>query len=70
MTAPLLTAGDVARLLGVQPKTVHEWAAAQKIDCIRAPKFLRFTQAHVDEFIRRHEQRHAVRLVLPERRRA
>lgn len=31
----LLTAGEVARLFAVNPKTVSRWAKAGKLECIR-----------------------------------
>ncbi|GAA4221483.1 excisionase family DNA binding protein [Streptosporangium album] len=34
---PLLTAGEVARMFRVDPKTVTRWAAAGRIGSIRTP---------------------------------
>jgi excisionase family DNA binding protein len=34
---PLLTPGEVAAMLGVDPKTVSRWARAGKLSAIRTP---------------------------------
>lgn len=44
---PILTPGEVAQLLRVDPKTVTRWAAAGKLPCITTPGGHRRFKRHV-----------------------
>lgn len=55
-TDALLEADQVGAKLGLAASTVRRMAARGEIGCVRAPDAVRFTQAQVDEWIRRHER--------------
>jgi len=53
----MLSPGDVARELGVDPKTVTRWANAGILDCIRLPGgHRRFSREHVDKMLATHNK--------------
>jgi excisionase family DNA binding protein len=53
----MLSPGDVARLFGVDPKTVCRWANKGWLPCIRTPgRQRRFRQADVDKFLQASQQ--------------
>jgi excisionase family DNA binding protein len=55
MTAPLLTANDVARLCGVDLKTIHNWANKAKLAHHRTVgRHLRFRRVDVLHFLRQY----------------
>lgn len=48
-TEPLLTAGDVARLLSVHEETVRRWTREGKMPAVKLPnKTVRYRQADVE----------------------
>ena len=49
---PLLTPGEVAAKLRVDPKTVTRWAAAGKIECIVTPGgHRRFRKSDIEQIL-------------------
>lgn len=53
MEDKLLTPGEVARLFGVDPKTVTAWARSGKIPSIKTPGgHRRYRQSDVDAFFK------------------
>ena len=53
MTPDRLTAADVARICGVDLKTIHNWANKGKIPCTRTEgRHLRFRRLEIIEFLR------------------
>jgi hypothetical protein len=50
--APLLEAKDVAKILGIAPKTVHKRVRQRKLACVQeSPKIRRFTREQVQAYI-------------------
>jgi excisionase family DNA binding protein len=47
MTEPLLTARQVADLLGFAPGTIVDWAEARRIPCFKVGGRLRFRESEV-----------------------
>lgn len=55
---PLLTPGDVSRLLNVDPKTVARWARAGKLTCVWTPGgHRRYRASEVEKYLNGGEQR-------------
>ena len=52
---PLTDADEVAKLLGLHPKTVQSMARAGKIPAIRVGKFWRFRKSEIDRWLRHDE---------------
>lgn len=48
----LLTSEQVAELLQVEPRTIHQWARDGKIPHVRVGKFFRFHEAELEAWIR------------------
>ena len=54
-TACSITAGDMARWLSVDLKTIHNWADRGQIPHFRTPgRHLRFRRPHVLDFLRKY----------------
>ena len=56
MSERLLTAGDVAELLGFQPGTIVDWAEAGAIPYFKIGGRLRFREAEVVEWLEQRRQ--------------
>jgi len=52
---PLIDANEVAKLLGIHPKTVQQMARARKLPSIRVGKFWRFRKSEIDRWLRPNE---------------
>lgn len=52
---PLRTVKEVARQLGVAPRTVQYWADIGLLRGFKLGRGWRFRKEDIDEFIRRHE---------------
>jgi excisionase family DNA binding protein len=52
LSEALLTADDVAELLGVKASTVYEWVRAASLPCLRlGPRAIRFTRPLLEEWL-------------------
>jgi excisionase family DNA binding protein len=56
MRADLITARQVAELLGVPLSTVHEWERRGELRRVKLGRHVRFLRAHVERAILGHEQ--------------
>lgn len=55
MLTPLLTAREVARILGIATKTVHKLVLRGQLSCVQITgKKRRFTIKQLDEFVQSH----------------
>lgn len=50
----LLTKQQAADYLGIAPRTLDDWRAAQAIPCIERPGFVRFLLADLEAFLAKH----------------
>jgi len=53
-TKRLLTARDVAELLGLTPWTVYKWARTGRIPCIKFQRHTRFKLADIERWEKQH----------------
>jgi hypothetical protein len=54
MVSPLMQPEDVAKILGVKVKNVHEYVRKGELACVQlSPKDRKFTEAQVQDFIQR-----------------
>jgi excisionase family DNA binding protein len=51
MQDPLVTAGEVARILSIHPKTVYAWADRGEIPVVRLGRTVRFRRKDVDQLV-------------------
>jgi excisionase family DNA binding protein len=52
----LLSAGEVAGYLGVEPVTVYRWCREGRLPCVKIGKSWRIRRAALDDFLQRGEQ--------------
>ncbi len=50
----LMTARQVAKKLGVHPKTIYKWTHAEMIPHVKMGKAVRFLPEDVEEFVLKH----------------
>jgi excisionase family DNA binding protein len=52
----LLRIRDVAKIMGVVPKTVRAWINAKKLVAVRDGRIIRVTSIALEDYIRKHMQ--------------
>jgi len=52
----LLTKAEAAKFLGIRPRTLDDWRAANAIACIERPGYVRFLRTDLEDFLQRHRR--------------
>jgi excisionase family DNA binding protein len=52
LSAPLITAEEVAALLKVSPKSIYRWASEGVLPAFREGRLIRFLESDVEVFVR------------------
>ncbi len=52
LSAPLITADEIATLLKVSPKSIYRWASEGRLPAFREGRLVRFLESDVEVFVR------------------